>query len=52
MPLAYEKVRDSYLSHGYSMKKAKAIAAAWWNKNNPKNTNPWNKEEKKPKASK
>ena len=50
MPAAYEAVRDSLVKRGVKLKKAKAIAAAWWNKHNPDDTNPWNREKKKRKS--
>lgn len=46
MPEVYEKERDALVKRGYSLKRAKSIAAATWNKRNPDNPNPWTREKK------
>ena len=49
MPKQYEDIRDSYFKRGKSLKEAKSIAAATWNKLHPDNTNPWAHEKPKSK---
>lgn len=44
MPKQYERIRDSEVKRGVPLKKAKAIAAGYWNKHHPKDTNPWARE--------
>lgn len=46
MPKEYEAIRDSLIKRGDSVKKAKRIAAATYNKRHPGNANPWRKEKK------
>lgn len=46
MPKQYESIRDDLVRKGMSLKKAKAIAAATWNKRHPDDPNPWLREKK------
>lgn len=46
MPAQYEKIRDSYLKRGKSLKEAKRIAAATYNHLHPGHANPWAHEAK------
>lgn len=40
MPKAYEAVRDSYRKRGVPLKRAKKLAAMWWNAHHSRK-NPW-----------
>jgi hypothetical protein len=45
MPKQYERIRDSYVKRGVPLKRAKKLAAMTWNKQHPRNANPWMREE-------
>jgi hypothetical protein len=47
MPKQYEEIKKSELRRGASLKTAKRIAAATWNKQHPGNPNPWTREKKR-----
>lgn len=46
MPKQYLAIKRSLLKRGYTLERAKRIAAATWNKLHPKRPNPWLKEKR------